>query len=92
MVLQGESLSELFSEYAQLISRHHSPRAGVKKTAPIGWCSWYAYYADVTQSHVLDNMNHMKGELESLEYVLLDDAIKPLWETGSRLLTNSLLA
>lgn len=86
VVLQGESLSALFSEYAQLISRHHPPRAGVKKTAPIGWCSWYAYYADVTQSHVLDNMNHMKDELASLEYVLLDDGYQAFmgdWLTPS---------
>ena len=40
----------------------------------------------VTQSHVLDNIKHMKGELESLDYVLLDDGYQAFmgdWLTPS---------
>lgn len=71
--LQGESLSTLYQEYASLIARHHTPRANAATNAPIGWCSWYAYYAQVTDQHIATNVEIMHSELKQLEYVLLDD-------------------
>nr|WP_306801324.1 alpha-galactosidase [Endozoicomonas sp. ONNA1] len=73
VVLSGDSLSQLYQQYAKLIAQHHPARAGVGQPAPIGWCSWYAYYADVTGDNIRQNLNLMAGDLGSLEWVLLDD-------------------
>lgn len=85
-VLSGESLSELYQEYAELIHQHHQPRDGVAEDAPIGWCSWYAYYADVNEQNVIDNVSQMKNDLDKLEWVLLDDGYQAFmgdWLTPS---------
>ncbi|MBU2895391.1 glycoside hydrolase family 36 protein [Vibrio hepatarius] len=73
VILKGDSLSQLYHEYTHLISCNHSPRQGVKRNAPIGWCSWYAYYSNVSEQLVSDNLNHMEGSLEAIEYVMIDD-------------------
>ncbi|GAA5648217.1 glycoside hydrolase family 36 protein [Vibrio proteolyticus] len=86
VVLSATSLSCLLREYAERITGHHFPRSGVKQTAPIGWCSWYAYYADVTEQDILDNVEHMNHELDKLEWVLLDDGYQAFmgdWLTPS---------
>ncbi|POB65835.1 glycosyl hydrolase, partial [Vibrio vulnificus] len=72
--------------FAQHIAIHHPIRAGVKQNAPVGWCSWYAYYADVSQQNILANVEQMQGSLESLEWVLLDDGYQAFmgdWLTPS---------
>lgn len=71
--LQGESLSGLYAEYSTLIKQRHGLRSGVKQNAPIGWCSWYAYYADVTEDNIKLNVDQMQETLDDLELVLLDD-------------------
>lgn len=86
VILQGDSLSGLYQQYAQYISCHHTPRAGVAQPAPVGWCSWYAYYADVNEQHILTNLAAMQGELSGLEWVLLDDGYQAFmgdWLTPS---------
>ncbi|MCA3951224.1 glycoside hydrolase family 36 protein [Vibrio vulnificus] len=86
VLLEGESLSELYAEFTQHIAIHHPIRAGVKQNAPVGWCSWYAYYADVSQQNILANVEQMQGSLESLEWVLLDDGYQAFmgdWLTPS---------
>lgn len=72
-VINGDSLNKVYQQYSQLLCRRHPPRAGVQQETPIGWCSWYAYYAEVNKQNVIDNVSHMEGELEALEWVLLDD-------------------
>ncbi|NMR77693.1 glycoside hydrolase family 36 protein, partial [Vibrio alginolyticus] len=50
------------------------------------WCSWYAYYADVTEQNVLENVDCMQDKLEDLEWVLLDDGYQAFmgdWLTPS---------
>ena len=84
--LQGESLSQLYNEFTALIAQHHLPRAGVTKPSPIGWCSWYAYYAEVNQQNIYDNLEKMQGKLGQLDYVLLDDGYQAFmgdWLTPS---------
>ncbi|EDP60315.1 alpha-galactosidase [Vibrio sp. AND4] len=85
-VLRGHSLSELYKQYSKLLAEHHPVRKGVTQDAPIGWCSWYAYYADVTEGNVLDNVACMQGGLAELEWVLLDDGYQAFmgdWLTPS---------
>ncbi|EOA6543296.1 TPA: glycoside hydrolase family 36 protein [Vibrio vulnificus] len=86
VLLEGESLSELYAEFAQHIAVHHPIRAGVEQNSPVGWCSWYAYYADVSQQNILANVEQMQGSLEALEWVLLDDGYQAFmgdWLTPS---------
>ncbi len=85
-VLRGDSLSELYAEYSEMIAEHHSVRNGVLQDAPIGWCSWYAYYAEVTENNVLENVECMQDKLSELEWVLLDDGYQAFmgdWLTPS---------
>tara|TARA_Y100001960_G_scaffold301833_1_gene352201 strand:+ start:459 stop:2201 length:1743 start_codon:yes stop_codon:yes gene_type:complete len=72
-ILRGQSLSELYQQYSEMLAEHHPVRNGVTQDAPIGWCSWYAYYADVTEGNVLENVECMQDNLAELEWVLLDD-------------------
>ncbi|WP_394239725.1 glycoside hydrolase family 36 protein [Vibrio astriarenae] len=73
VVIEANTLDELYQQYASLIQSNHPPRPHVKAQAPIGWCSWYAYYADVTEQDVAKNLDAMQGELAPLDWVLLDD-------------------
>ncbi|MDN3609618.1 glycoside hydrolase family 36 protein [Vibrio ostreicida] len=85
-VLQGHDLDALYTEYATLIAAHHPVRAGVRRSAPVGWCSWYSYYEHMTQEHVLDNISVMHQTLKTLEYVLIDDGYQAFmgdWLTPS---------
>ncbi|GAL12044.1 alpha-galactosidase [Vibrio astriarenae] len=72
-VIEANTLDEVYQQYASLIQSNHPPRPHVKAKAPIGWCSWYAYYADVTEQDVAKNLDAMQGELAPLDWVLLDD-------------------
>ncbi|NOH83191.1 glycosyl hydrolase [Vibrio sp. 03-59-1] len=90
-ILTGSSLAELYTEYGELIAQHHKPRLGVNQKAPVGWCSWYAYYAEVTEQNIQLNVDHMKGDLDNLEWVLLDDGYQAFmgdWLTPSDKFTN----
>ncbi len=73
VILCGESLSGLYSEFSHLIEQNHPVRLGVTKPAPVGWCSWYAYYAEVNEKNIRDNVEIMHGDLHQFDYVLLDD-------------------
>ncbi|MCG7517336.1 glycoside hydrolase family 36 protein [Vibrio sp. MMH1-50] len=86
VVLRGSSLSELYQEYSEMIAEHHPARNGVMQDAPVGWCSWYAYYADVTEGNVLENVECMQDNLAEVEWVLLDDGYQAFmgdWLTPS---------
>ncbi|WP_434527438.1 glycoside hydrolase family 36 protein [Vibrio sp. K4] len=85
-VLRGNSLSELYKQYSEMLAEHHPIRNGVTQDTPIGWCSWYAYYADVTENNVLENVECMQDNLAELEWVLLDDGYQAFmgdWLTPS---------
>ncbi|AXB31131.1 alpha-galactosidase [Vibrio campbellii] len=85
-ILRGQSLSELYQQYSEMLAEHHPVRNGVTQDAPIGWCSWYAYYADVTEGNVLENVECMQDNLAELEWVLLDDGYQAFmgdWLTPS---------
>ncbi len=85
-MLEGESLPQLYRDYVRYIHAHHPPRPNCQSDAPVGWCSWYAYYADVNEQHIRDNVDAMQGELDALEWVLLDDGYQAFmgdWLTPS---------
>jgi alpha-galactosidase len=85
-VLQGNDINVLFQHFSALIEANHSARLGVSQKAPVGWCSWYAYYAGVSEQNIHQNVDQMHGELEALEWVLLDDGYQEFmgdWLTPS---------
>ncbi len=94
-VVSADSLAELYELYAVKIQEQHPIRPGVKHNAPVGWCSWYAYYAEVTEKNVLDNVEVMCTEQQDFEWVLLDDGYQAFmgdWLTPSEKFPNGIKA
>ncbi|MFA0085814.1 glycoside hydrolase family 36 protein [Vibrio sp. 10N.261.51.F12] len=86
VVLHGEAMDSVFEQFSRLIACHHPVKPGVLKPSPIGWCSWYAYYADVNRQNVIDNVQVMEQDQADLEWVLLDDGYQAFmgdWLTPS---------
>ncbi|GIC78745.1 glycoside hydrolase family 36 protein [Moritella sp. F3] len=85
-VIKGTVLADVYADYSAKIQLQHPRRLGVAMDAPIGWCSWYAYYAEVTEQHILDNVEVMCHGQSELEWVLLDDGYQAFmgdWLTPS---------
>ncbi|PKH09309.1 glycoside hydrolase family 36 protein [Moritella sp. Urea-trap-13] len=85
-VIKGTVLADVYADYSAKIQLQHPRRAGVTVDAPVGWCSWYAYYAQVTEQHILDNVDVMCDGQSELEWVLLDDGYQAFmgdWLTPS---------
>lgn len=71
--ISGPERSEVLAAMAKLINSHHPQRLSSRKT---GWCSWYCYYADITESIVRQNLDLMVKDFPEpadLEYVQIDD-------------------
>ncbi|PSV18754.1 glycosyl hydrolase [Photobacterium kishitanii] len=73
VVLSSETLADLYTRYAALINIDHPSKKNTTQAAPIGWCSWYAYYAGVSAADIQRNVDHMQGDNHDIEWVLLDD-------------------
>ncbi|MCM8780973.1 MAG: alpha-galactosidase, partial [Candidatus Omnitrophica bacterium] len=45
------------------------------KVIPSGWCSWYHYFASVSEKDIISNLNWLKKHKEDLklDYVVVDD-------------------
>ncbi|WP_019613266.1 glycoside hydrolase family 36 protein [Psychromonas ossibalaenae] len=71
--LHGPDVNDLYLRFTQLTALNHQPRSGTAQKAPVGWCSWYAYYAGVSEQNIHQNVDQMSGQLDALEWVLLDD-------------------
>lgn len=69
-VLSAHKRSELMEQYAYLINTHHAHAKIMSKT---GWCSWYCYYADLSEDDVLENLESMRTDFSVLDYVQIDD-------------------
>ncbi|MDX2319274.1 MAG: alpha-galactosidase [Moritella sp.] len=85
-VIKGEVLADVYADYSAKIQLQHPVRRGARVDAPIGWCSWYAYYAQVTEQHILENVEIMCTSQPELEWVLLDDGYQAFmgdWLTPS---------
>lgn len=52
-----------------------SANVKVKPAAPAAWCSWYAYYRNISPSSILANARKLKESksLAPLTYILIDD-------------------
>ncbi len=69
-ILADADRAKVMARYAELINTHHTPCAFSRKT---GWCSWYAYYANLAESDIMDNLQIMTQDYPELEYVQIDD-------------------
>ncbi|HIF9116967.1 TPA: alpha-galactosidase [Photobacterium damselae] len=68
----GSNLQDVYQSFTKAINRNH-PKRNDTQRSPVGWCSWYAYYAGVSASDIEQNIRCMTGENKNIEWVLLDD-------------------
>ena len=73
--VEGSNKQLLLDEYAQIIKLNHPPRniSLFSKAAPTGWCSWYHYYADISEQAIKENAQQMQSEFPYLDHLLIDD-------------------
>lgn len=91
VLLRGPNLAALYDAFSSHIAANHPPRAHVKASAPIGWCSWYAYYADVNEQNIRQNLAQMDAISPDMEWLLLDDGYQAFmgdWLVPSERFTN----
>jgi alpha-galactosidase len=65
--------TDLLVQYAEALGREQGARRGARP--PVGWCSWYQYFHDVSEEAVLENVMAMRAVRASVpcEVVLIDD-------------------
>jgi alpha-galactosidase len=88
----------LYSELAALWGEEASAR--VHRKAPIGWCSWYQYFADVTPADIRSNLE--LAALHGFGLVQIDDGYqsaigdwltpRPSWAEGTAALAADIRA
>ncbi len=90
------------SEYCEAVARSADPAPRVPARTPIGWCSWYHYFDQVTERDMTENLAVIARGRERLplEFVQLDDgyqaqigdwfATKPTFPNGLKWLTNEI--
>ena len=75
VILEGSDWRELLEQYADAAAK----KMGVKPIAAeknlTGYCTWYYYYKDVTQQHMLENIEVLSANRSpyAAEYVQIDD-------------------
>lgn len=73
-ILEGADPAQLLQQYGELLKQHHTPRAMAHFTdTPTGWCSWYHYYADLSERDISENLTQMAQHFPFLDYLLIDD-------------------
>lgn len=73
MVALGNDPHELWERYLNVAAYEMGAR--VKNQTPVGWCSWYHYFALVSEKAVRANLNEMKKRKSELgvEVFQIDD-------------------
>ncbi len=80
IVLEGDDWRELLFRYAEMSAE----KMGVKNIDSAenmtGYCTWYYYYKDVTQAHLLENVEALSANRSvfSAQYVQIDDGFQTL--------------
>lgn len=67
--------SALLSAFATRIETRH-PRLPWP-VAPNGWCSWYAYYQNISSERILSNLAALQARAPGLRYIQIDDGYQP---------------
>ncbi|MFC0626978.1 glycoside hydrolase family 36 protein [Kribbella deserti] len=55
-----------------------APAGATIRAAPTGWCSWYQYYADVTEADLMENLDGVGRNDLPVDVIQLDDG----WQAG----------
>lgn len=68
-----DGAQEALGRYAEALGREMGAR--VPAAPPVGWCSWYYYFWNVTEEEVLKNLCFLAEHREELpvQYVQIDD-------------------
>ena len=76
-VFEGIDLYHMQCEFAELWAKRMKAR--IPETPPLGWCSWYYYFSDVTENDVLTNVKYISENRDKLpiKYIQLDDGYQP---------------
>ena len=76
-VFEGFDLYHMQCEYAEILGRRMKARTSAE--LPLGWCSWYYYFSDVTENDILTNTRFLTGNRDKLpvKYIQLDDGYQP---------------
>ena len=100
VVLVGADRNALLSEFADCIQSHHASLP--KQPRVTGWCSWYHYYAEVTEADITENVQQMQTRQPKLQFVQIDDGYQaamgdwlsasPRFPGGLRPLLNEITA
>ncbi len=75
-VLKGSDWKVLLNQYADLVAeKNNLPKLDTRKNLT-GYCTWYYYYADVSEKNLLDNLEAMKAHRDSCycaDVIQIDD-------------------
>ena len=68
-----------FAQYAHAVARQMS--VSLKRTTPTGWCSWYMYWNNVSESDVMENLASaaLLADEMPLRVLQLDDGYQSAW-------------
>lgn len=76
VILEGDNWQKMLCQYADICAKKMNvPKFNTEKNLT-GYCTWYYYYADVTEKDFLENMQAMKDHQESCykaQVVQIDD-------------------
>ena len=74
LIMDGTDTEALFAAYADRWAADSGARRGV--SPPVGWCSWYYYFNDVTLADVVENADwfaaHRKDGFAAIDVIQLD--------------------
>ena len=75
VILEGSDWRELLTQYADLAARKMGVGPIRAEKNMIGYCTWYYYYKDVSEAHMLENIDALKVNRSpyAAEYVQIDD-------------------
>lgn len=75
VILEGEDYRELLEQYADLAAKKMGVKPIESSRNMTGYCSWYYYYKDVTQQHMLENVEALRRNRDpyGAGYVQIDD-------------------
>ena len=75
VVMEGDDTEELFGRYAKRWASDSNARHRFEP--PVGWCSWYYYFAKVMLADILENADWLKAHrgvgFERVKVIQLDD-------------------
>ncbi len=76
VVLKGDNWMDLLEQYAEITAQKMNVKLPDVKKNLTGYCTWYYYYADVTEQNLLDNLQAMADHRDSCysaDVIQIDD-------------------